>query len=162
YQIIVGGAASTVGIYTVQVTLNAALDTAAYLTGVSNGSLATAQPLDGSFVNLTPSASASRGAVMGSNPIGTATTFSLTDFEATPPESGYVINNTIDGSGSSAGLWHITTRRSTDPGHSATHSFYYGSESTGTYSTGATNAGSITTPVIAVPANGPILLSFNY
>ena len=54
YQIVVGGAGSTSGNYTVQVTLNAALDAASYLVGASNGTLATAQPLDGSFQSLSP------------------------------------------------------------------------------------------------------------
>ncbi len=67
YQIIVGGAGSTVGNYTVQVTLNAALDAAAYLVSASNGTLATAQPLDGSFQSLSSSGNATRGAVLGSN-----------------------------------------------------------------------------------------------
>ena len=67
YQIVVGGAGSTVGNYTVQVTLNAALDAAAYLVGAGNGTLATAQPLDGSFISLAPGGGATRAAVLGAN-----------------------------------------------------------------------------------------------
>src|SRR5262249_33219148 len=47
-------------------------------------------------------------------------------------------------------------------GHSPVTSFYYGREDTGTYNTGAANAGSITSPVIALPSTGPIPFSFNY
>ena len=54
------------GNYTVQVTLNAALEASAYLVGASNGTLATAQPLDGSFQPLSSLGSATRGAVLGS------------------------------------------------------------------------------------------------
>jgi hypothetical protein len=157
YEIVVGGAGSTVGTYTVQVTLNAALKNAAN----PNNTLATAQPLDGSFVSLAPSGSASRGAVEGSNPAGPLVPFSTTDFEGAPPQDGYTVNNTIRGTGASAGLWHISTRRGTQTGHSPIHSFYYGSETTGTYDTGAANAGSITSPVISLPS-GTVFFSFNY
>jgi hypothetical protein len=67
YQIVIGGAGSTLGNCTVQVTLNAALDAAAYLVGVSNGTLGTAQPLDGSFLSLAPATNATRAAVLGAN-----------------------------------------------------------------------------------------------
>jgi hypothetical protein len=52
------------------ITLNAALEAAAYLSGVSDSTLATAQALDTSFVSLPGSPAASRGAVVGSSPAG--------------------------------------------------------------------------------------------
>lgn len=98
--------------------------------------------------------------MIGSNVNDSGGTISSTDFES--GQAGYVVNNNILGSGTSAGLWHLTTRRGTQTGHSPTTSFYYGSESTGTYDTGAANAGSITSPVIALPVSSSISLSFNY
>ena len=74
---------------------------------------------------------------------------------------GVVVNNNILGTGSSAGLWHLTTRRGGEVGHSGLASFYYGSETTGTYNTGLRNSGSITTDIMHVPSNSP-QLSFNY
>src|SRR5262245_15412124 len=67
----------------------------------------------------------------------------------------------IRGTEANAGLWHLSTRRGTEPRHSPITSFYYGSEITGTFDTGAANAGSITTPVIALGVGSPTL-SFNY
>lgn len=81
------------------------------------------------------------------------------DFES--GAQGVVINNESVGSGVSAGLWHLTTRRGDQAGHSGPTSFYYGDEATGTYNTGARNAGSLTTGEFAVPAVNSTL-SFNY
>jgi hypothetical protein len=56
-------------------------------------------------------------------------------------------------------LWHLTTRRSASP----THSQYYGLEATGTYDTGARNAGNLVSPPISlVGAISPVTLSFKY
>ncbi|HXI84029.1 MAG TPA: NF038122 family metalloprotease [Verrucomicrobiae bacterium] len=56
-------------------------------------------------------------------------------------------------------LWHMTTRRSSSPSHSQ----YYGLEATGTYDTGARNAGNLVSPPISlVGATGPVTLSFKY
>ena len=84
----------------------------------------------------------------------------MTTFES--GQAGYVINNNVRGTGTSAGLWHLSTRRGTETGHSAVTSFYYGSDSTGTYDTGAANAGTITSPSILLASSGTITLSFNY
>jgi len=66
YQIVVGGASSTTGVFTVQVVLNAALEQEGRISGASNNSLATAQNIDAAFTNLTTSlASAQRAAVLG-------------------------------------------------------------------------------------------------
>src|SRR5208282_90254 len=96
---------STVGNYTVQVTLNAALDAAAYLAGTSNGTLATAQPIDGSFQSLSPLSEATRGAVLGSNAAS-----------ATPRDNYFSVNlsagdvitaglENLSGSGTAISLW---------------------------------------------------------
>src|SRR5262249_12852640 len=81
------------------------------------------------------------------------------DFES--GQQGFTINNTIRGTGAAAGLWHLSTRRAAETGHSPVTSFCYGSEVTGTYDTGAANAGSITSPPIALAGDSPTL-SFNY
>jgi len=64
YTVTVGTAASTTGDFEVQVTLNAALELEAH-GGATDDTLATAQDIDGSFINLT-TGSAQRGAVLGS------------------------------------------------------------------------------------------------
>ena len=95
---------------------------------------------------------------MGGNAEGPPTT-SSTDFENGP--AGYVVDNNyyVD----QPGLWHLSTRRGNEPGHSGTTSFYYGLESTGTYDTGTTsNGGYLTSPPIALSSTGPIALGFNY
>jgi streptogramin lyase len=64
YSIVVSGRNSTEGLYTLQVTLNAALELADH-GGGSDNTLATAQPIDGSFINL--GGTAFRGGVLGEN-----------------------------------------------------------------------------------------------
>jgi hypothetical protein len=160
YTITVGGAANTAGGYTVQVTLNAALENEAQL-GTSNDTQATAQDLNGSFLTLqTPLASTSRGAVLGGNSAAPPMPVQAFDFES--GQQGFVINNVIRGTGASGGLWHLSTRRGTETGHSPTTSFYYGSETTGNYNTGAANAGTITSGPITLPNNPGVGLVFNY
>ncbi len=136
YLRVSGGPAAT---YDVELTRNAAIDTE------GNSTAATAQVIDGN-----------KGA-LGFTQDGSSV---LSDFET--GQQGYVINNNIRGTGNAAGLWHLSTRRGTQTGHSAVTSFYYGSETTGTYDTGAANAGSITSPVIALPVAASIPLTFNY
>ncbi|MCE9576471.1 MAG: lamin tail domain-containing protein [Deltaproteobacteria bacterium] len=46
------------------------------------------------------------------------------------------------------GLWHVSTRRAA----AGTHAFWYGSEATGTYDTGAITAGTLTSPPIDLTA----------
>jgi hypothetical protein len=68
YTIVVGGVSGTIGGYNVQVVLNSALEYESSLPGlgIDNDSLATAQPLDDSMIDLTsPGSSAQRGAVLG-------------------------------------------------------------------------------------------------
>ncbi|MCC6125070.1 MAG: M36 family metallopeptidase, partial [Pirellulales bacterium] len=66
YKIVIGGAAATTGNYSVQATLNAALEREGRLAGITNDILADAQDIDGSNVALTvPTSNARRGAVLG-------------------------------------------------------------------------------------------------
>ena len=124
--------------YQLFVTLNAALETP------GNSNLSSASPLKSSITTV-GFAVAERNKTL--------------NFEAGLQET--VINNEIVGTGDSAGLWHLSTVRGTQPGHSGPTSFYYGNESTGTYNTGARNAGSFTTGEFNVPIDSPTL-SFNY
>jgi subtilisin family serine protease len=59
------------------------------------------------------------------------------------------------------GLWHLSTRRGDEPGHSAQDSMYYGDEATGDYDKGHT-AGRIISPDIDLSDQGNAELSFNY
>jgi hypothetical protein len=54
------------------------------------------------------------------------------------------------------GLWHITTRRSESP----SHSWWYGQEATGTYSTGGANSGSLVSKVIDLTGATDATLNF--
>jgi len=76
---------------------------------------------------------------------------------------GFTVNNTF---GLSNGLWHLSTGRATQSGHSPTHSLYYGKgeglAGGGTYSNGVANEGVITSATINLSAaTAPLLLSFN-
>lgn len=160
YSIVIGSVNSTTGGYTVQVILNAAIEQEGNGSS-ANDTSATAQGLVTSQLTLqTTQSTGLRSAVVGGNPAGALTAFSTSNFES--GQQGYVINNNVRGTGASAGLWHLTTRRGTQTGHSASTSFYYGKDSTGMYDTGAANAGTITSSPIIVPSAGPISLSFNY
>ena len=66
---------------------------------------------------------------------------------------GWTINN------GSTGLWALSTRRGTEANHSQVTSFHYGTE-TGTFDTGVTNSGTVTSPSFVVAASAA--LSFNY
>ncbi len=157
YTVRVGGVGGTVGGFTLQVILNA-LAEAENHDGASNTTFTTAENINGSFISL--GGAASRGAVLGRTGPETGGAASLVqDFES--GAGGFTINNNTIGTGANAGLWHLSTRRGSQTGHSPVTSFYYGSETGGTYETGARNGGSITSPVISLPA-GASQLSFNY
>ncbi|MDB5357482.1 MAG: hypothetical protein JWN24_3935, partial [Phycisphaerales bacterium] len=158
YTITVTGAGGSTGPYSITATLNAALE-AEYHGGPSNNTLATAQNIDSSFIPLGAGSGATRGAVLGSTTAygGPSTIFSA-DFEN--GTQGFTINNT------GGGLWHWSTGRGSQSGHSATHSLYYGqgegASGGGNYNTGAHNTGSITSPSIALPAGTDPKVDFNY
>jgi subtilisin family serine protease len=123
--------------YQLVVSRNAVFDTE------GNNSLSTAQD-----------ATNAQGA-LGHVQSGVSTTY---DFET--GQQGWTINNTILGTGASAGLWHLTTRRGTEPGHSPVTSFYYARPDTNTYETGARNAGAIVSPSFLVGPGSTV--SFKY
>jgi hypothetical protein len=54
------------------------------------------------------------------------------------------------------GLWHMTEQKS----HSSTHSQWYGQEGTGTYETGGSSAGTLTSPIIDVSTYDSVNVSF--
>ena len=82
----------------------------------------------------------------------------FSDASGNPYDEGFTVDNT---GAPAAGLWHLTTHRGEDPGHTADDSFWFGDEALGTYNVGQT-AGRITSPVISVPANAyRAELSFN-
>jgi uncharacterized repeat protein (TIGR01451 family) len=76
---------------------------------------------------------------------------------------GFTIDNTF---GSGNGLWHVSTGRGSDAGHSPTHSLYYGQNEGpsggGNYDNGVANGGTVTSPPLTLPSSGPVILSFNY
>ncbi|HWD19723.1 MAG TPA: choice-of-anchor J domain-containing protein [Verrucomicrobiae bacterium] len=75
---------------------------------------------------------------------------------------GFVLDNNYN---EGHGLWHVSSGRAQDAGHSPTHSLYYGQNEGaaggGNYNTGTANAGVAVSPALSLPA-GPITLSFNY
>ncbi len=88
YTITVSGGSGSVGLYNVQVILNAAKETEGVTTG-GNNTPATAQNIDGSFIGLhTSLSSAQRGAVLGTTDAGggytaSAVPFAFTDISGT-------------------------------------------------------------------------------
>ena len=156
YTVVIGGASSTVGPYNLALTLNAAVELENH-GGPTSNTLATAQDIDATFRTL--GGAAKRAALIGLNtpPGGTSSGFS-DDFES--GLGGFVLDNSI-----AAGLWHLSTGRSAQSGHSITHSLYFGQaegpSGGGNYNTGLRTAGNATSPTINLPV-GSNLLSFNY
>ena len=106
------------------------------------------------------------GNVLSSNAVLTVVTNTglvfAADFES--GLQGFTIDNTY---GSANGLWHLSTGRGLDPGHSPSHSLYYGHNEGvtggGNYDTGTVNGGVVVSPTINLPpGSGSIFLSFNY
>ena len=157
YTIVVGGAAGTTGAYTVGVTLNAAQELGAF-GGATNQSLATAQDISGSFVSL--GGNASRGAVLGGTVLlgGANGTLLSNNFES--GLGGFTIANTL------GALWHLSTGRGTQTGHTPTQSLYFGQGETatggGNYNTGSRVAGTVTSPSFTIPTGSSPSLNFNY
>jgi immune inhibitor InhA-like protein len=163
YTFTVSGVGGTTGNFSLQVILNAAIESEGTISGATNNTRATAQNIDGSFITLRTSvASASRGAVLGANAAGAPAPFRAFDFESGP--QGFVINNGPQ-PGHVAGLWHLSTGRGAQPGHSPGASFYFGQGEGpgggGDYDVGNT-AGTITSEPIALPNSLGLSLAFNY
>jgi Ca2+-binding RTX toxin-like protein len=81
-----------------------------------------------------------------------------------PNLDGFVIDNALPvdpAPGQVPGLWHLTTRRSGDPGHTSPDSLYFGLEGAGNYNVGHT-AGSLTSPAISLAGLSGAELSFNH
>ena len=166
YTVTVGGADGTIGDYTVKVILNAALESEGH-GGSPNDELAGAQNIEGSFLNLHGANNdgggpqPDRGAVLGSFANEPYTTVFYADFEdgsGGASADGFTIDNDQNG------LWHLSAGRGDQPGHSPTHSFYYGQgegpNGGGTYDVGYT-AGDLVSPSITLPT-GIVRLDFNY
>src|SRR5262249_17645288 len=163
YTFTVSGAGGTTGNYSLQVILNAARELEGTISGATNNTPATAQDISASFIPLRTSvASASRGAVLGANAAG-APAPCLT-FNSESGQQGFVIN-TGPRPGHGAGLWHLSTGRGSQSGHSPVSSFYFGQGEGpgggGNYNVGNT-AGTITSGPIALPNNPGVGLAFNY
>jgi len=163
YTFTVSGAGGTTGNYSLQVILNAARELEGTISGATNNTPATAQDISASFITLQSSlASASRGAVIGGNAAAPPVPFQTFDFET--GQQGFVINNGPL-PGHVAGLWHLSTGRGTQSGHSPVTSFYFGQGEGpgggGNYNVGNT-AGTITSGPIALPNNAGVALAFNY
>src|SRR5262249_48359713 len=64
------------------------------------------------------------------------------------------------------GLWHLSTGRGNQAGHSPTQSLYYGQgegpNGGGNYLTGSSNAGNVTSPSLTLPSIGILPVDFNY
>src|SRR5262249_7959170 len=72
-------------------------------------------------------------------------------------------NTTGNNAVTSDGLWHLTNRRSGDPGHGGGGSYYFGNEATGTYANGSSPlSGPVTTGDINLTAATDAQLTFNY
>ncbi len=163
YTFTVSGAGGTTGNFSLQVILNAARELEGTISGATNNTLANAQNIEGSFITLRTSvASASRGAVLGGNAAGPSVPFQAFDFES--GQQGFVINNDPPPL-HVAGLWHLSTGRGTQSGHSPGASFYFGQGEGpgggGNYNVGNT-AGTITSGPIALPNRPGLGLTFNY
>ena len=157
YTVVVSGTDNTIGLFTVQATLNAALENESWLLNAGNDTIGSAQSLDGSLVPLPRTTSGKQTAVVGGNSEGTVDTLSM-DFENGPG----LFSNTDPYYTDYPNLWHLTNRPRGEPGHSGNTSFYYGLESTGTYDTGTLNGGYIRSSPIQLPTTGSTSLSFNY
>ena len=86
----------------------------------------------------------------------------FSDLAGNPNFDGFVIDNT---GGDAAGLWHLSTGRGSQPGHSGQNSLYFGTGETsyggGNYDVGHT-AGRVTSPSIDLSDADVAELSFSY
>ena len=100
--------------------------------------------------------------MFGGNAAAPPVPFQTFDFES--GQQGFVINNGPQ-PGHVAGLWHLSTGRGAQTGHSPVTSFYFGQGEGpgggGNYNVGNT-AGTITSGPIALPNNPGVALAFNY
>ncbi len=158
------GSADGLGLYSVQLFLNAAVEDEAH-GGPTNDNPTDAQSLSGAFIDL--NAGADRAAVLGRlEPFTLVGTIYSANFET--GDEGFTVDNAPPNPFYLEGLWHLSTGRGEQPGHSASNSFYYGQfegpDGGGTYSLGTVNptAGSIISPPIALPADTGAVVSFSH
>ncbi|MFT3787559.1 MAG: pre-peptidase C-terminal domain-containing protein [Tepidisphaeraceae bacterium] len=155
YTIKVESDGSTSGNYAVTATLNGLIE-AESAGGSGNDTVATAQDLTDRLdsINGGPSAISVLGTPDGVN----GTTFFSSNFEN--GLGSWVISNTY------GSMWHLSTGRATQSGHSATTSLYFGTGETtsggGTYNNGSRVAGTVTSPSFLIPAGSTAALKFNY
>lgn len=161
YTIRVSGANGTTGRYQMQALLNAALETEGRLFRTSNDLAEKAQSIEASFQSFSTSlAHVELAAVSGAlgtitDGIPNATVLFAANFET--GTDGFTFTNDFG----KTGLWNRTDRRGNEPGHSATHSLWYGNSATGTYDLGG--AGSVVSPAITLPnSSTPMTFDFNY
>jgi hypothetical protein len=153
--------------------LNAAVESESH-DGASNNTRATAQSLEPSFLTFNASVNSSQSApypgsaaVLGRHDEFTVSTVFSADFES--GTQGFTIDNTPPNGFYRTGLWHLSTGRGTQPGHSANHSFYYGTgegpDGGGSINIGFSfnpTTGGIISPSIALPTGGVLQVDFNY
>jgi subtilisin family serine protease len=173
--ITVGALDGTTGSYSVQILLNTALETESH-DGAGNNT--TPQNLDSSFVTVeTSTVSADRGAVMGRTDSSPTVTLLNANFETSTPDNTWTIDAGTNN------LWHNSIGHRDEPGHSATHSMYFGAGekyvkkgsrpetfTEGTYEVvkkgkgGGSQiaAGTITSRSMTLAAGGQITVDFNY
>src|SRR5262249_26777132 len=141
--------------------------------GATNDTPPTAQSLEPAFVQLHRSGAADPNgaqpappAVLGPHDQFVATTIYSADFASGSP--GFTVDNTPPNGSYRPGQWHLSEGRGAQPGHTATHSFYYGHgegpDGGGTFSYGvfSPTRGSLISPSIALPTGGALELDFNY
>ncbi len=160
YTVVVGSVAETTGLYTVNLLLNSAAEEA-----LTNGSLETAQDLEASFISLDADSPAARGAVTGRLDPRHAGAVLFADFET--GEQGFTVENQTS-TQYLDGLWHLSTGRGDQPGHSASTSFYYGQgegpDGGGTYDLGelTPSRGRLVSPMIELPDTEKLVVDFRH
>ena len=142
------------------------------ITGLSGaGSVANAGDLNGDAIDdlVVGDRGAGFAAVIlgrtSANWANTARSPLVADFSngAAPSLDGFVIDNTVpvgSPAGQVPGLWHQSTRRTGEAGHSSPHSLYFGIEAAGNYNVGLTS-GRVTSPVINLAGVSGAELSFS-
>ncbi len=158
YTVAVSGAGASTGMYTAQVVLNAAQELEEH-GGPTNDTMAMAQNLDAGFVTV--SGGVSRAAVLGYAARGPQQNLLSEGFEA--GLNGFVASNSY---GAGGGLWHLSTGRQADGGHTATHSVYYGHNEGagggGDYDTDVHNSGALYSPRVNLPDSEDLVFDFGF
>jgi subtilisin family serine protease len=150
---IIATSTSGSGAYTIDLSLNAVLETEGVVATASNDTLATAQPLAQSAVELP--GGADRLAVMGSQE-ETERVLLERNFETGP--GGFTLNNNV---GQGGGQWQRSSHRAGEPGHSGAFSLHFGRGPNNVYGNAAEGE-AISPRIDLTEVTGRIELSFNY